>query len=67
MAWLTLLAPILLELLKIFFSKTPEEEKRKAQQEILEKLRVIRAAITKAEDTGGDTSDLEDIVNRPRK
>lgn len=66
MAWLTLLAPILLELLKIFFSKSDDSVKQKAQQEILAKLREIRAATAKAEETGGDTSDLEDIVNRPR-
>jgi hypothetical protein len=66
MAWLTLLAPILLELLKIFFSKTDVEVKQQAQKDILEKLRQIRAAMAKAEETEGDTSDLEDIVNRPK-
>lgn len=65
MAWLTLLAPIVLELLKIFFGKRDDAETlKKAQQDIMEKLRLIREAMSKAQESEGDTSDLEDIVNK---
>lgn len=66
MGWVTLLAPIILELLKIFFSKSPEEIKKKAAQDVLERVKAIREALSKAEETGGDTSDLEKEINRPR-
>lgn len=63
MALITLLAPILLEIIKIFFSKSSDEQKQAAANEIRATLAKIRAATQKAEDTGGDTSDLEDVIN----
>lgn len=64
MGLVTLLAPIILELLKIFFGGGNATEKEKAQKEILEYLAKIRVAIQKAEDSGGDTSEIEDVINR---
>lgn len=66
MSWLTLLAPIVLELLKIFFGGGSASEKEKAQKEILNYLQRIREAMKKAEETGGNTEDLEKIINRPK-
>lgn len=63
MAIISLLAPIVLELLKIIFGGSSNSDKEKALQEVREQLAKIRAAIGKAEETGGDTSDLEKIIN----
>lgn len=59
---LSLVGPIILEVLKIFWGPTPD--KAKVAQEILDNLKRIRAALDKAEDTSGDTSDIEDIINK---
>lgn len=65
MAWLTLLAPLIVELLKLFFGKdTTAEAKEKAKSEIIDQLKRINAALKKAEDTDS-TQDLEDIINKP--
>lgn len=64
MALITLLAPLVVELLKIFFGGS-STEKEKAAVEIKEALRRIRAAISHAEETDGDTSKIEDIINKP--
>lgn len=65
---LTLLAPIVLELLKIFFAKdTTAEVKERAAKDILAKIQEINKALKKAKDTDGDTSELEDIINRPKR
>jgi hypothetical protein len=66
------LAPLILELLKILWgNKGSEAEKLRAVQEAEASLRDViartRAALQKAEDTDGDTSDLEDIANRKPK
>jgi len=62
---LSLIAPLLLELLKIFTrTDTSVEIKQKAAQEILDQIKEINAALAKAKDTDGDTSDLEKIINR---
>jgi len=65
---LTLIAPLLLELLRIFTrTDTSAEVKQKAAAAILEQIREINAALTKAKETDGDTSDLEKIINRPKR
>jgi len=64
MQWLVLLAPIVLELMKILFSKSDSEVKEKAAKDILNTIKEIGAALNKAEETGGDTSDIEDIINK---
>lgn len=64
----TLVLPIILEVLKLFFSKdTNEEVRQKTAKELLEKIAEINRALKKAEDTEGDTSDIEDVINRPKK
>lgn len=68
MAILSLALPVILEVLKLFFSKdTTEETRKKAADDLLAKIAEINLALKKAEDTEGDTSDLEKVVNRPRK
>jgi len=59
---LSLAAPIILEVLKIFWGPTPD--KAKVAQEILDNIKRIRAALDKAEETGGDTSDIEKEINK---
>lgn len=66
------LAPLVLELLKILVgNKGSEAEKKEAIQEAENALRDaiarVRAAVDHATDTGGDTSKIEDIINRPKK
>ena len=63
LSWITLLAPIALELLKIFTGKD-QNAKAAAKEELLAAMARIRAAVQKAEDTGGDTSAIEDIINK---
>lgn len=68
MAILSLALPVILEVLKLFFSKdATEETRKKAADDLLAKIAEINLALKKAEDTEGDTSDLEKVVNRPRK
>lgn len=68
LAIITLVLPIVLEVLKLFFSKdTTEEVRQKTAKELLEKIAEINRALKKAEDTEGDTSDIEDVINRPKK
>jgi hypothetical protein len=63
-----LLAPIVLELLKLFFAKdTTAEAKERAAKEILAQIQEINKALKKVEETDGDTSDLEKIINRPKR
>lgn len=62
MALLTLLAPLVVELLKIFFGKDKSAQEA-AGKEIREALRKIRLAVDKAKETD-DTSDIEDIINK---
>lgn len=65
---ISLLAPIVLELLKLFFAKdTTAEAKEKAAKEILAQIQEINKALKKVEETDGDTSDLEKIINRPKR
>lgn len=66
------LAPLFLELLKVIFgSKGSAAEKAEAVKLAEEKLKraiqEVRAAIDRATDTEGDTSDLEKIINGPKK
>jgi hypothetical protein len=63
MSLIPLLAPILLELIKIFFGGGSSTEKEKAAAEITATLRRVRAALAKAKDTD-DTSDLEKEINK---
>lgn len=66
MAWLTLLGPIILELLKLFFSKdTTIEVREAAAAAVLLKIREIRAAIDAVPEKG--TQELEDIINGKKK
>lgn len=68
MAIISLALPVILEVLKLFFSKdTTEETRKKAADDLLAKIAEINLALKKAEDTEGDTSSIEEIVNRPRK
>lgn len=68
MAILSLALPVILEVLKLFFSKdTTEETRKKAADDLLAKIAEINLALKKAEDTEGDTSGIEDVINRPRK
>lgn len=68
MAILSLALPVILEVLKLFFSKdTTEETRKKAADDLLAKIAEINLALKKAEDTEGSTEDIEEIINRPRK
>jgi len=68
MQLLTLLAPLLVELLKLFFSPdSTAEAKEKAVNQVIDNIKLINAALKKAEDTDGDTKDIEDIINKPKR
>ncbi len=68
MSLITLLIPIVLELLKLFFRRDASEAaKESAAKDFMEKIRQINAALNKANESGGDTSDLEDIINNPKR
>jgi hypothetical protein len=56
------------ELLKLFFSpSTTEAAKEKAVNQVIDNIKLINAALKKAEDTDGDTKDIEDIINKPKR
>lgn len=66
MAWITLLAPIVLELLKLFFAKdSTAEAKELAAEALLRKIKEVRAAVDAVPEKG--TQDLEDIINGKKK
>lgn len=66
MAWASLLIPLVLELLRLFFGKdTTAEAKEAAAKTLLAKIREIRAAIDAVPEKG--TQDIEDIVNGKKK
>jgi len=67
MALVTLLVPLVIEILRLILStKTSEAAKRAGAEALLKRIKEINAAVKKVEETGGDTSDLEKIINRPR-
>lgn len=61
-AALTALIPLFVEILRLF-SGSGSSEREKIKAEITQSLARIRQALQKAEETGGDTSDIEDIIN----
>lgn len=63
------LAPLILELLKVILGAgSSKADKNAAIEEakasLQEAIRRTRAAIDKAAETGGDTSDIEKIINK---
>lgn len=61
LAWVQLLAPIVLGILNLFFS--PKDARAAAIDDLMDRLSKIRAAIKESQDTGGDTSAIEDQIN----
>jgi hypothetical protein len=68
MAAIIALAPLVLELIKLLFGRGGNDAAVKQAEEALKRtIQEIRAAVAKAEETGGNTEDLESIINRPKK
>jgi hypothetical protein len=59
---ITAVLPVVLEVIKLF-SSTPEQDREKVKGALLERIARVRAALKKAEDTEGDTQDIEDLIN----
>lgn len=56
------LAPLLLELIKLFFG-APSDKRADVIKDVKASFAKIRDAIQKAQDTEGDTSAIEDLIN----
>jgi hypothetical protein len=54
--------PIILEMIKLIFA-APSDKRADVAKDIMDDLAKIRAAIQKSQETEGDTSELEEIIN----
>lgn len=57
--------PLVLKLIDLF-KGTPEDAAAKIKSSLLEYISKLQEAVKKAEETNGDTSSLEDLLNRRR-
>lgn len=55
--------PLILKILELLFTTKPESREQVVAS-VLERVSAIKAAVKKAQDTGGDTSDLEAIIGK---
>ena len=61
-AWLSLLAPIVLEVLKLIFA-TPSDQRPAVAESVRKRISELYAAVKQSQETEGNTDALEKLIN----